>query len=185
MKQNNRIMFSLSHAYHQVHMPASKSPPPPLSPQIHMDTSYDIERQKMKSTEIVLDSHTAPPKTQITSKAQSITTEREILDSTTDVHVEYSENAESLPDGESLAHEKATKRKRARSWFTRWFLEWWMLEILSWFFGLVCIIVIAVVLSKYDGLPISRWDRVSTSSFNSIFSGLAKSTLLFPTAEGK
>jgi Protein of unknown function (DUF3176) len=73
-----------------------------------------------------------------------------------------------------------------RTWFTRWFLEWWMMEILSWLFGAVCLVIIATVLSKYDSKPDPRWKiGISIGSFISIFSGFAKSALLLPTAEGK
>lgn len=72
-----------------------------------------------------------------------------------------------------------------RSWYTRWFLEWWMMEILSWFFGLVCMVIIVVVLSRYNGKPDPKWKiGLSIGSFISIFSGFAKSALLLPTAEG-
>lgn len=86
----------------------------------------------------------------------------------------------------SLPIVKSTGYHRARSWFTRWFLEWWMLEILSWGLGLVCMVIIAIVLAKYDGKPDPRWRiGLSIGSFISIFSGFAKSALLLPTAEGK
>jgi hypothetical protein len=74
----------------------------------------------------------------------------------------------------------------AQGWFTRWFLEWWMMEIISWFFGLICMMIIGIVLSQYDGKPVSKWGiAFSMSSFISICSGFAKSALLLPTAEGK
>jgi hypothetical protein len=73
---------------------------------------------------------------------------------------------------------------RARDWFTRWFVEWWLMEIMSWLFGAVCMVIIATVLSKYDGKPDPRWKiGLSMSAFISIFSGFAKSALLLPTAE--
>lgn len=60
-----------------------------------------------------------------------------------------------------------------------------MTEIVSWFFGVICMIIIAVVLSKYNGKPDPRWKiGISIGSFISIFSGFAKSALLLPTAEG-
>lgn len=80
-------------------------------------------------------------------------------------------------------HEEVNKRPR--NWFRRWFVDWWMTEIVSWFFGVTCMIIIATVLSKYDGKPDPRWKiGISIGSFISIFSGFAKSALLLPTAEG-
>jgi hypothetical protein len=61
-----------------------------------------------------------------------------------------------------------------------------MMEILSWFFGLLCMAIIATLLAKYDGKPLTKWKlAVSVQSFISIFSGFAKSALLLPTAEGE
>lgn len=37
-----------------------------------------------------------------------------------------------------------------RGWFRRWFVGWCMTKIVSWCFGVVCMVIIAVVLSKYD-----------------------------------
>lgn len=60
-----------------------------------------------------------------------------------------------------------------------------MMEILSWFFGLVCMLIIIVVLLRYNGKPDPKWKiGLSIGSFISIFSGFAKSALLLPTAEG-
>jgi hypothetical protein len=81
---------------------------------------------------------------------------------------------------------KASKAARTQNWFTKWFLEWWMMEILSWFFGLACMVIVAVVLLKHDGKPVPQWKiGLSIGSVISIFSGFAKSALLLPTAEGK
>lgn len=105
--------------------------------------------------------------------------------STISLKDEFADNA-TATSYTSLPIVKATRYHRARSWFTRWFLEWWMLEILSWGFGLVCMVIIAIVLAKYDGKPDPRWRiGLSIGSFISIFSGFAKSALLLPTAEGK
>ncbi|QDS72551.1 hypothetical protein FKW77_000488 [Venturia effusa] len=77
-----------------------------------------------------------------------------------------------------------TRRIAVKSWYTRWVLEWWMVEILSWFFGLVCMVIITVVLLRYNGKPDPKWRiGLSIGSFISIFSGFAKSALLLPTAE--
>jgi hypothetical protein len=77
-----------------------------------------------------------------------------------------------------------SKTERTKNWFTRWFIEWWALEILSWFFSAICMMIIAIVLWKVDGKSIPDWKLgVSTNAFISIFSGFAKSALLLPTAE--
>lgn len=76
------------------------------------------------------------------------------------------------------------KKDRARNWFTHWFIEWWLLEIVSWIFSAACMVVIAAVLARYDGKPIPKWSMdLSINAFISIFSGFAKSALLLPTAE--
>lgn len=60
-----------------------------------------------------------------------------------------------------------------------------MAEIVSWFFDVICMIIIAIVLLDYDGKPDPRWKiGISIGSFISIFFGFAKSALLLPTAEG-
>jgi hypothetical protein len=77
-----------------------------------------------------------------------------------------------------------TKKDRVRNWFTHWFVEWWLLEIVSWIFSAICMMIIAIVLSRYDGKPLPNWSiNISMNAFISIFSGFAKSALLLPTAE--
>ncbi|QDS77460.1 hypothetical protein FKW77_006992 [Venturia effusa] len=77
-----------------------------------------------------------------------------------------------------------TRKDRVKNWFTHWFIEWWLLEIVSWLFSAACMMVIAVVLSRYDGKPLPKWSiDISMNAFISIFSGFAKSALLLPTAE--
>ncbi|KAE9978789.1 hypothetical protein EG328_001245 [Venturia inaequalis] len=76
------------------------------------------------------------------------------------------------------------RKDRVKNWFTHWFIEWWLLEIVSWIFSAACMIVIAAVLARYDGKPLPRWSmNLSINAFISIFSGFAKSALLLPTAE--
>jgi hypothetical protein len=77
-----------------------------------------------------------------------------------------------------------TRKDRVRNWFTHWFIEWWLLEIVSWIFSATCMMIIAIVLSRYDGKPLPNWSiNISMNAFISIFSGFAKSALLLPTAE--
>jgi hypothetical protein len=66
----------------------------------------------------------------------------------------------------------------------KYFVEWWMLEILSWCFSAICMAAIIGVLVSYNGQSIPDWPLgITINSFISIFSGFAKSSLLLPTAE--
>jgi hypothetical protein len=60
-----------------------------------------------------------------------------------------------------------------------------MMEIISWCFSAVCMVIISTVLLHYDGKPIPTWKLgpFSIGAFISVFSGFAKSALLVPTAE--
>jgi hypothetical protein len=46
---------------------------------------------------------------------------------------------------------------QADDWFTRWFIDWWALEIISWLFSAICIAIIIIVLSRTDGKPLPNW----------------------------
>jgi hypothetical protein len=77
-----------------------------------------------------------------------------------------------------------SRTEKTKNWFTRWFIEWWAMEILSWLFSAICMMIIIIVLWKVDGKPIPKWKLgVSINAFIAIFSGFAKSALLLPTAE--
>jgi hypothetical protein len=68
--------------------------------------------------------------------------------------------------------------------FARWFVDWWLLEILSWCFSAACMIIIPAVLSRYNGSMVPDWPlAISIEAFVSTFSGFAKSALLLPVAE--
>jgi hypothetical protein len=68
--------------------------------------------------------------------------------------------------------------------FTKYFVEWWMLEILSWTFSALCMASILGLLSFFDGKEIPQWPLgLTLNGFISVFSGLAKASLLLPTAE--
>jgi hypothetical protein len=82
------------------------------------------------------------------------------------------------------ARQEISNTNPVRSWYTRWFVDWWLMEILSWCFSAVCMVIIAIVLCKYDGKQVPDWRLgFSISAFVSILSGFAKSALLLPTAE--
>jgi hypothetical protein len=73
---------------------------------------------------------------------------------------------------------------RTRSWFTRWFVEWWLFEIISWAFSAICMVIIITILVKFNGKLVLQWRSVvSIGTFISILSGFVKSALLLPTAE--
>jgi hypothetical protein len=77
-----------------------------------------------------------------------------------------------------------TKAKRAKGFITRWFVEWWLLEIISWIFSAICMAIILSVLLHYNGRPLPAWKLgLTLNSFISILSGFAKASLLLPTAE--
>jgi len=78
----------------------------------------------------------------------------------------------------------ASNTNNCSGWFTRWFIDWWALEILSWGFSALCMAIIAIVLLKHDGKDLPSWRLgITINAFISIFSGFAKSALLLPTAE--
>jgi hypothetical protein len=73
---------------------------------------------------------------------------------------------------------------KAKSFWTRWFVEWWGLEILSLVFSGICMIIILTVLGHYDGKPLPAWKvGITINAFISILAGFAKSALLLPCAE--
>jgi hypothetical protein len=73
---------------------------------------------------------------------------------------------------------------RLQALITKFFVEWWLLEILSWCFGLLSMIVIVVILLFCDGRPIPIWPMgLTLNGVVSFLSGTAKSGLLLPTAE--
>jgi hypothetical protein len=64
------------------------------------------------------------------------------------------------------------------------FVEWWLLEILSWCFSALCMAAIITVLQAYDGYGTPDWPfGITINGFISIFSNFAKSALLLSTAE--
>lgn len=99
-----------------------------------------------------------------------------------------SEKPPSIPDSFDASQSRfswhVTKSEKASNWFTRWFIEWWAMEIASWLFSAICMMIIIIVLWKVDGKEMPRWKLgISINAFISIFSGFAKSALLLPTAE--
>ncbi|KAK2041977.1 hypothetical protein LZ31DRAFT_442935, partial [Colletotrichum somersetense] len=61
---------------------------------------------------------------------------------------------------------------------------WWM-EIFSSILALGCIIALVVVLSIYQGQPLSRWPKlISVNSLIAISTAIFKASLILPVAEG-
>jgi hypothetical protein len=74
---------------------------------------------------------------------------------------------------------------RARELITKYMIEWWLVEIISWTFSAICMAAIIGVLFYYDGKELPQWKfGVTLNGFISVFSGFAKAALLLPTAEG-
>jgi hypothetical protein len=78
----------------------------------------------------------------------------------------------------------APTEPKAKSFITRWFVEWWLLEIISWVFSAICMSVILSVLLHFNGRSLPDWKLgLTLNSFISILSGFAKASLLLPTAQ--
>jgi hypothetical protein len=73
---------------------------------------------------------------------------------------------------------------KIRELLTKYIIEWWLIEILSWLFSAVCFCTIIGVLFFYDGRALPQWPLgLTLNGFISVFSGFAKSALLLPTCE--
>jgi hypothetical protein len=73
---------------------------------------------------------------------------------------------------------------RLEHFIVQFFVEWWLLEILSWCFSAICMTAIFAVLLHYDGKEIPEWPMgLTINGFISILSGISKTALLLPTAE--
>jgi hypothetical protein len=73
---------------------------------------------------------------------------------------------------------------RSQALITKFFVEWWLVEILCWCASLVSLAAIIVILIFCNGRPIPVWPLgLTLSGLISFLSGIAKSALLLPTAE--
>ena len=64
------------------------------------------------------------------------------------------------------------------------FNDWWTLEIAAGVLSIACTVAVVVVLSKFDGKPLSAWHSpLQPNSVLSILTTVAKSSLLLPVAE--
>jgi hypothetical protein len=76
------------------------------------------------------------------------------------------------------------KFSRIHYLFTKFVVEWWLLELVSWVFSALCMTTIISVLWYYDNKELPQWGfGVTLNVFISIFSNLARAALLLPTAE--
>lgn len=72
----------------------------------------------------------------------------------------------------------------SHSWYTKWFRDWWALEVGSMILGTTCIVIIAVMLLGVDGKEMPRWRLgITVDAILSLLAGASKSCLLMPTAE--
>jgi hypothetical protein len=77
-----------------------------------------------------------------------------------------------------------TKRDRYKGFYTRWFIDWWLFEIICWILSAVLMAVILAVLAHYNGKPIPHWTLGMTlNAFISVLSGFSRAALLLPVAE--
>lgn len=71
-----------------------------------------------------------------------------------------------------------------RAWMIKWFVEWWMLEILSWGVSAGCMTAIIAILAHYDkgNIPVLSYN-LTLNQVVSALSGFARASLILPTAE--
>jgi hypothetical protein len=82
------------------------------------------------------------------------------------------------------ASQNPSERSALSNWYTKWFRDWWALEVGSIVLGTCCIIFIAMMLHMVDGQEMVKWKLgISLDALLSLLSGFTKSCLLMPTAE--
>lgn len=71
-----------------------------------------------------------------------------------------------------------------RNFITRFILEWWILELLSWVISALCMCSLVIVFAYYDKQKIPQWHfGLTLNALISVLAGIAKSALLVPTFE--
>lgn len=84
----------------------------------------------------------------------------------------------------AASRQKYAEESAVHSWYTKWFRDWWALEIGSMFLGTVCIVAIAVMLLQVDGSEMPQWRLgITIDAILSLLAGFSKSCLLMQTAE--
>jgi hypothetical protein len=95
-----------------------------------------------------------------------------------------SRGSEETPEDHVLRLEfDMTRVEKAKGFLTRWFVEWWLLEIASWVFSAICMAVILTVLLHFNHHRLPHLGILTLNSLISILSGFAKASLLLPTTE--
>jgi len=80
--------------------------------------------------------------------------------------------------------ERSTVALRFEYIFTKYVIEWWLLEMISWIFSALCMTTIIGVLWFLDGKQLPAWKLgITLNGFISVFSNLARVSLILPTAE--
>ncbi|KIW05857.1 uncharacterized protein PV09_03060 [Verruconis gallopava] len=73
---------------------------------------------------------------------------------------------------------------KIKDFMIKWIIEWWLLEIVSWIFGTMCLSTVIGVLLLTDSREIPQWPLgLTINGFLSVFSACAKAALILPTAE--
>jgi hypothetical protein len=71
-----------------------------------------------------------------------------------------------------------------KTWYAKWFNDWWALEAGSMCLATLCLVVITIMLLQFDGREMPRWKvSITIEAILSVLSGFTKSCLLMPTAE--
>lgn len=74
--------------------------------------------------------------------------------------------------------------EKAKGFYTKWFIDWWLFEIICWLISAVLMAVILAVLAHYNGKPIPQWNvGMTLNAFISVLSGFSRAALLLPVAE--
>jgi len=95
-----------------------------------------------------------------------------------------------LPLGKSMdfndpsAPPRQTLGNRIGYFITKYVVEWWLLELVSWVVSAMCMTTIISVLWYFDGRELPQLPLgITLNSFISIFSNIARASLLIPTAQ--
>jgi len=69
-----------------------------------------------------------------------------------------------------------------RDRISRYIIEWWLLEVISWFIGAFSLAALVIVLRHYDDSKIPHWKfGLTLNALISLLAGLTRSSLLIPT----
>lgn len=69
-----------------------------------------------------------------------------------------------------------------REKITRYIIEWWLLELISWFIGAFSVAALVIVLRHFDGQAITHSDfGLTLNALISLLAGFTRASLLIPT----